>query len=135
NRCDEILLDGSNRPKPGPKPQTYSHAQKIRAAMTHIFGRIFNLGRTVWYRDENSGRMRGNPSCSERVASYMISLRRRKACMGESITSARAITSATFLKMYDFNHHEENWTLQPYTPGSRSKKAEDIHKWGGPMAR
>ncbi|KAF9471603.1 hypothetical protein BDN70DRAFT_901218 [Pholiota conissans] len=132
--CDPIQLDGSVKP-PSAKLQRYAHAQKIRAAMTHVFARIFNLGRVIWHRDENSGCMRGNPSCSDMVASYMLGLRRRKARLGEVMTSARAITSLTFLKIYEFNHCKENWTLQDYVPGVRSKKAEDVHKWGGPMAR
>jgi hypothetical protein len=40
--------------------------------------------------------MVGNPSVSDTVSSYMVSLRRRKVRAGETQTSARAITEVFF---------------------------------------
>src|SRR6202035_2773174 len=76
-RCDEIGLDGSKRPV-SEERGTYSHAQKMRAAMTYAFGRLHGLGSLPWHESESLGKMVGNPSMSTAVSSYMISLRRRK---------------------------------------------------------
>ena len=51
----------------------------MHASMTHIFGRDFELGSTPWIKDQQTGRVFGNPSVSEKVAKYMVSLRNRKA--------------------------------------------------------
>ena len=76
-RCDEISLDG--KPKPTGKVRSkYTHAQKMRASMTHIFGRDFGLGKQDWTRKEQTGRMTGNPSMSHLLGTYMVSLRNRK---------------------------------------------------------
>jgi hypothetical protein len=77
SRCDEILLDGSKR-QLSAECGTYSHAQKMRAAMTYAFGRLHGLGSTPWHESESAGRMVGNPSVSNIVSSYMVGLRRRK---------------------------------------------------------
>jgi len=78
-RCDEILLDGSHKPV-GAVRSKYTHAQKMRASMTHIFGRDFGLGKHDWTKNEQTGRMTGNPSTSHLLATYMVSLRNRKVC-------------------------------------------------------
>ena len=52
----------------------------MRAAMTYAFGRLHGLGSTPWHASESSGVMFGNPSVSNVVSSYMVGLRRRKAC-------------------------------------------------------
>jgi hypothetical protein len=77
SRCDEILLDGSRRPATDER-NTYSYAQKMRAAMTYAFGRLHGLGTMSWHESGSSGRMVGNPSVSNVVSSYMVGLRRRK---------------------------------------------------------
>jgi hypothetical protein len=78
-RCDEISLDGL--PKPVDKVRSkYTHAQKMRASMTHIFGRDFGLGKQDWTKNEQTGRMIGNPSTSHLLGTYMVSLRNRKVC-------------------------------------------------------
>jgi hypothetical protein len=50
----------------------------MRASMTHIFGRDFELGSTPWVKNRQTGHAFGNPSVSEKVATYMVSLRNRK---------------------------------------------------------
>jgi len=57
----------------------YQHAQKMRASMTHIFGRDFELGSTPWIKDKQKSEKYGNPSVSEKVATYIVGLRNRKA--------------------------------------------------------
>ena len=80
HRCDEIKLDGT-RKSPTEKRGSYVYAQKMRASMTYAFGRIQGLGSQSWQKSEVSGRMIGNPSVSESVATYMMSLRNRKVCV------------------------------------------------------
>jgi hypothetical protein len=77
HRCDEIQLDGSKRPV-SEERGTYSHAQKMRAAMTYAFGRLHGLGSLSWHKNEMTEGMMGNPSVSNEVSSFMVSLRRRK---------------------------------------------------------
>ncbi|KAJ3805290.1 hypothetical protein F5876DRAFT_10740, partial [Lentinula aff. lateritia] len=104
--CDEINLDGSPIP-PNMERSTYTHAQKMRAAATFGFGRIHGLGMQAWHRSEISGKMLGNPSVSETVSSYMLSLCRRKTRAGETATSARAVTSQLLEDLYYFNNQPE----------------------------
>jgi len=71
------MLDGKHRPASQCR-DSYTHAQKMRAAMTYTFGRTLGLGSRPWQVNEMTGRMAGNPSVSETVSSYMMSLRNRK---------------------------------------------------------
>ena len=48
----------------------------MRAAMTKIFSREYDLGSLEWHRTGDG--MVGNPSISPEVANYMSGLRRRK---------------------------------------------------------
>ncbi|KAJ3925352.1 MAG: hypothetical protein NXY57DRAFT_907198, partial [Lentinula lateritia] len=131
--CDSINLDGSIK-NPNEVRNGYTHAQKIRAAFTYGFNRIAGLGLATWERSEVTGQMKGNPSVSSLVSSYMVSLRRRKVQGGEAATSARAITPELIGRMYDYNHRPENWIIRPYEPSKRSKKKE-TEQWGGPRFR
>ncbi|KJA18490.1 hypothetical protein HYPSUDRAFT_122930, partial [Hypholoma sublateritium FD-334 SS-4] len=135
NECDTIGLDG--KPAVGTR-SSYTHAQKMRASMTYIFGRKCQAGRIPW-NVPRTGTPVGNPSLSSDVAMYMVSLRRRKVQSGEAPTSARAITPASaHLKileaLYDYNHLPENYDIHEYKPGSRQEKP-NIHQWGGPLHR
>ena len=77
-RCDSINLDGTTKPCTQERG-SYGHAQKMRAAVTYAFGRLQGLGNMPWHESEFCrGEMRGNPSVSVEVSSYMCSLRRRK---------------------------------------------------------
>ena len=78
-RCDEISLDGNRKPA-GMVRSKYTHAQKMRASMTHLFGRDFGLGKQDWTKNEQTGCMTGNPSTSHLLGTYMVSLRNRKVC-------------------------------------------------------
>jgi hypothetical protein len=106
-RCDEISLDG--KPKPVGKIRSkYTHAQKMRASMTHIFGRDFGLGKQDWTKNEQTGRITGNPSTSHLLGTYMVSLRNRKVRNSPALYCAAASE--------DFIHHrfvQAMWLLVP----------------------
>ncbi|KDR80077.1 hypothetical protein GALMADRAFT_48588, partial [Galerina marginata CBS 339.88] len=131
--CDDINLDGSSKPHDQVR-DSFVHGQKMRASMTHLFGRILGLGQRPWSKSEITGKMSGNPSISEQVSTYMMSLRTRKIRSGEVPTSARAITSGILKQLYDENHKPENWVVKPYQPGSRAQGG-NLDDWGGGMAR
>ncbi|KAF8261883.1 hypothetical protein EI94DRAFT_1541505, partial [Lactarius quietus] len=92
NECDELNLDGSRRPSEEVRA-TYGTAQKMRASMTYAFGRLHGLGTMHWVHNPVEDTVTGNPSVSEMVSRYMLSLRRRKVKAGETATSARAISA------------------------------------------
>ncbi len=50
----------------------------MRASMTYAFGRVLELGALPWHQNEMTGRWVGNPSVSDTVSTFMLSLRRRK---------------------------------------------------------
>jgi hypothetical protein len=50
----------------------------MHTAMTYGFGRLHNLGNMPWHKNTMTGQMEGNPSVSEQVSSYMVSLQRQK---------------------------------------------------------
>ncbi|KAJ3904865.1 hypothetical protein F5879DRAFT_800814, partial [Lentinula edodes] len=131
--CDEINLDGSEKDK-SKERSTFTHAQKMRAAATFGFGRIHGLGMLAWHRSEYTGKMLGNPSVSETLTSYMLSLRRRKTFVGETTTSARAVTSALLLELYNFNNRPEFSEPRPYEPAARNAPKNPMF-WGGCRAR
>ena len=70
-------LDGSPKPL-GEEHRSYSYAQKMRASITYAFGRVWNLGTLAWHKNEVADKWVGNPSVSDEVSAYMLSLRRRK---------------------------------------------------------
>jgi hypothetical protein len=72
-----MKLDGTEK-DPDEVRNGYNHAQKMRAAATFGFGRILGKGRTPWTVSKITGEMVGNPSVSEMVSCYMVSLRRCK---------------------------------------------------------
>ncbi|KAJ7838616.1 DNA breaking-rejoining enzyme [Mycena olivaceomarginata] len=91
----------------------------MRAAMTYAFGRLLGLGSLPWHQSESTGKMVGNPSVSETVATYMTSLRRRKETLG---------------KLYEFNNQPAFAEIKEYAAGSRSQP-KSPHDWGGARAR
>jgi hypothetical protein len=133
SRCDSINLDGTVK-DPNQVRNGYTQAQKMRAAVTHGFNHVAGLGLATWERSEITGEMKGNPSVSSLVSSYMVSLRRRKVQAGETATSSRAITPEIIGKMYDFNRRPENWVPKSYEPTQRGVE-KDPAQWGGPRLR
>jgi hypothetical protein len=59
-------------------PRTYSHAMKLRSALTYGFGRKYDRGTREWSLNKETAEWEGNPSISVQVARYMVALRRRK---------------------------------------------------------
>ncbi len=65
---------------------SYARAQKMRAAVSHKFGRGFKIGAQMWCESQLlPGIFLGNPSLSVVVSEYMISLRRRKVRISERL--------------------------------------------------
>uniref|UniRef100_A0A0W0FMV7 Uncharacterized protein n=1 Tax=Moniliophthora roreri TaxID=221103 RepID=A0A0W0FMV7_MONRR len=81
--CDAINLDGTIKPDAKYR-QTFNHAQKMHAAATFGFGRVHGLRNTPWSQSEVTGKMVGNPSVSQQVLLYMVSLHRCKVHAGEN---------------------------------------------------
>ncbi|KAK7001192.1 hypothetical protein R3P38DRAFT_3327245 [Favolaschia claudopus] len=121
HECDELDIDGTEKHHTTFRA-SYNHAQKMRAAMTYAFGRLYGLGSLPWHESESTGRMVGNPSVSETVR------------VGEPATSARAITQETLLELYKFNNIPEIAKVKQYTAGSR-KAIKEPHERGGARAR
>ncbi|KIP01683.1 hypothetical protein PHLGIDRAFT_505418 [Phlebiopsis gigantea 11061_1 CR5-6] len=131
SRCDSVDIY-TNKPKAlGDEPSTYSHAQKMRAAMTHYFGRELDIGLGAWTESEvNPGRFLGNPSLSTVVGQYMISLRRKKTKAGEVVTSARAMEESVMRSLYTFNHRFPEMEFS-----RQSRKNKDFTHWAGRNVR
>jgi hypothetical protein len=73
-----VSLDGSRRPHTE-EHASYSHAQKMCALMTYVFGHILWCGSMNWQWSELKNKMISNPSISETVSTYMLSLHCWKA--------------------------------------------------------
>ncbi|KAJ6511064.1 DNA breaking-rejoining enzyme [Mycena sanguinolenta] len=131
-RCDDVELDGKAKDPSIPR-DSYSHAQKMRASATYGFGRLNGLGSLPWQKSEVSGNMLGNPSISEDVSRYMVSLRKKKVS-GEVATSACAITPEILARLYHHNKKPEVAEIKPVKPRKRTAPA-DINEWGGGRSR
>lgn len=78
HRCDKIDLE-TGEIKPLEARPTYGTAQKMRAAISHQFGREYDRGNQPWSENPlKPGTFMGNPSLSSVVSQYMVSLRRTK---------------------------------------------------------
>jgi hypothetical protein len=56
---------------------TFSHALKMRAAVSYHYAQNEGRGSDKWHQDRD-GNWLGNPALSHTVSRYMISLQRRK---------------------------------------------------------
>ncbi|KAJ7364270.1 hypothetical protein DFH08DRAFT_910497 [Mycena albidolilacea] len=133
--CDDIGLDGTLKDPSIPRG-SYSHAQKLRAAATYGFGCLHGfhengLGSLPWQRSEVSGKMIGNPSVSETVSHYMITLRKKKVFIGLLFmaTSVRAITPEILWKLYHHNNRREVADIKPVTRRNHSAPV-DVNQLG-----
>ncbi|KAG1873454.1 hypothetical protein C8R48DRAFT_455825 [Suillus tomentosus] len=112
---------------------TYATAQKMRAAISHKYGRDHGLGTQPWLEDSmQPGHFRGNPSLSVTVSQYMISLGRRKVRAGEVVTSARAMDEQTMRELYEYNI---NFIDEDFGPTSNKRKIEAPQSWAGSTVR
>jgi hypothetical protein len=79
NRADDVDIFTGKAKELSITRVTYATAQKMRAAISHKYGRDHGRGTQPWLEDSSCpGRFRGNPSLSVTVSQYMISLGRRK---------------------------------------------------------
>ncbi|CDO74434.1 hypothetical protein BN946_scf184831.g1 [Trametes cinnabarina] len=129
-QADDIDICTGKPKDPSIPRVTYARAQKMRAAVSHKFGREFKLGTQPWAESALiPGTYLGNPSLSVLVSQYMVSLRRRKVRAGEIVTSARAMDEATMKKLWEFNQNfPQESELQP---NSRKRKHEHPELWAG----
>ncbi|KAH9927788.1 uncharacterized protein B0H18DRAFT_1084655 [Fomitopsis serialis] len=111
----------------------YATAQKMRAAISHKFGRDFGFGEQSWGQNPLTGKYSGNPSLSVVVSQYMVSLQRRKIRAGEDVTSARAITEEIVKRLWEFNIDFQLTDSSQTT--SRKRKAECPEQWAGHRVR
>ncbi|KAK7000839.1 hypothetical protein R3P38DRAFT_2435557, partial [Favolaschia claudopus] len=51
HECDEQDFDGTEKHHTIPRA-SYNHAQKLRAAMTYAFGRLYGLGSLPWHESD-----------------------------------------------------------------------------------
>ncbi|KAG1823640.1 uncharacterized protein BJ212DRAFT_1444724 [Suillus subaureus] len=109
----------------------YGTTQKMRAAVSHKFGRDHKLGTQPWSEHPMiAGKSIVNPSLSVMVSQYMVSLHRRKVWSGEAVTSAQAIDEVTMKCLWDFV-----WATpcKEYGATSCKRKAENPAEWAGFM--
>lgn len=72
---------------------TFSHALKMRAAISYHFAQEEGRGSEKWHQD-HQGVWLGNPALSHTVSRYMISLQRRKV---SAIQSNQKETISSFV--------------------------------------
>lgn len=58
---------------------SFSHALKMRAAISYHYAQEEGIGSEKWHQDRQ-GTWLGNPALSHGVSRYMLSLHRRKVC-------------------------------------------------------
>lgn len=81
-RCDSQSPFTGEAKHPSEARSTYGTAQKMRAAISHKFGREYARGTQLWTEHPHKpGQYIGNPSLATTLSQYMISLRRRKVCL------------------------------------------------------
>ena len=81
SRCDTINIYNADDKHPSEDVASYSHAQKMRAAVRYKFEHEFGFGaESPWIVDPVTQLGTGNPSLCKLVENYMSSLRRRKVC-------------------------------------------------------
>ena len=77
---------------------TYATAQKMRASISHKFGRGYKIGTQMWTEHPlQLETYMGNPSLSVVVSDYMISLRRQKVNEKSVIFGCIKLTHSIFL--------------------------------------
>ncbi|KAH9842309.1 uncharacterized protein C8Q71DRAFT_852879 [Rhodofomes roseus] len=118
NKADDLDIH-TGKPKDPSVPRVkYATAQKMRAAISHKFGRDFGFGEQPWSQNAATGTFSGNPSLSVVVSQYMISLQRRKVRAGE--------------ELWEFNI---KYSTDRRRTTSRKRKAEHPEDWAGYRVR
>jgi hypothetical protein len=65
---------------PEAKGRTWSHALKMRSAVSWGFAYKLGIGSNEPWLRTRTGEFQGNPSISHEVGRYMVSLNKRKVC-------------------------------------------------------
>jgi len=78
SRCDFKNPDGFLKPEGSDPSKTFSHAMKLRSALTYGFGQHYQCGTTPWSQNLVTQRWGGNPSVSVPVSWYMLLLQKRR---------------------------------------------------------
>jgi hypothetical protein len=65
---------------PEAKGRTWSHALKMRSAVSWGFAYKLGIGNNEPWLRTRTGEYQGNPSISHEVGRYMVSLNKRKVC-------------------------------------------------------
>ncbi|KAF7796490.1 hypothetical protein EIP86_007667 [Pleurotus ostreatoroseus] len=126
-KCDKIDLETGEERQLEARPG-YGTAQKMRAAMSHKFGRDYNRGDQAWAVNPlRSGSYAGNPSLSATVSRYMVSLRRRKVHDGEVVTSACAMDEHVLKRLYE--HNMDRTKYPPDHKEDKPRKRGDAESW------
>jgi hypothetical protein len=81
---------------------SFSHALKMRAAVSYHYAQQPGIGSEKWHQDGQRAWL-GNPALSHMVSCYMISLQRRKVCTCSSSTSFLTQPKTLGLKAIDSN--------------------------------
>ncbi|KAJ3479259.1 hypothetical protein NLI96_g9183 [Meripilus lineatus] len=127
DKCDDTdirtgKLKDPSIPRPG-----IGTAQKMRSAMTHMFGREYGRGTQYWTENPlQPGKWFGNPSLSVTVMQYMVRA-------GEAATSARAIDEATMKLLFDYLRAFPIMNALESVP--RKRKADEPELWSGHRIR
>lgn len=75
----------------------------MRAALTYLFTYELKGGDTPFKFEERDKRWSGNPVHTKTVSTYMKSLKRRKARLGEKAESVCSIKERDLRKMFEYN--------------------------------
>ena len=107
HRADDIDIHTGKLRSLNEKRVTYSHAEKMRASLTHQYGRNLGLATTPWTPDpDNHGSFTGNPALAPILATYMVSLQRRK------VTNMRLVFRSVYCPTLPVSRSaREKWSL------------------------
>ncbi|KAG2030592.1 hypothetical protein BDR03DRAFT_877986 [Suillus americanus] len=108
---------------------TYGTAQKMCAAISHKFGRDYQLGTQPWLEHPAMpGKFIGNPSLLVTISQYMVSLPRQKIRAGEAVMSARAMDEPTMKRLWEFAWSTDR---KEFGPILHKRKAENQSELAG----
>ncbi|EPS97342.1 hypothetical protein FOMPIDRAFT_117668 [Fomitopsis schrenkii] len=134
NKADNLDLYSAEKKDFSIPCVKYGTAQKMRAAINHIFGRDFGFGDQTWGKKAD-GKFVGNPSLSKELSQYMISLQRCKVYAGDEVTSARAITHKTMRQLWLHNVAYKDPEDDNGSSMKRKRKQEHPEDWTGSRIR
>ncbi|KAL1699078.1 hypothetical protein EV121DRAFT_296539 [Schizophyllum commune] len=90
----------------------YIVVQKRRSAITYFFGVVCELGSDEWHEDQDTGRMRGNPSISPFLSKRLLELRSSEQQRKRTLR-VLPITSADMKLL----HRHNAWKAEDFEEG------------------